>query len=494
MDEISIKLLANRFKETHRQLDHIGFPINWNQTHQFELIDPQSMVPHYSESEKQEIATILKAGENCNRDELHKGIKGKNKNVEKWAHWFRYQCEKVPLPSTLWTEAPYIHPLGGSWAHFLFKKGYGDKDWLIKQKKYLHVLELGDVAEESSDLYTKVVRSLKPFEFKRLLNGKAIVRSSDYLLHSTYFDTDTSWFHVFPRKDWDQFLTTNGMVMLDNANGSCQVISNNYCWDFVYKPVFAISKNGLQSSLVALFAALSLFFIIILWRKFREDQMFQEQQQLVMQTLAHELRHPVTSLRLSVEFIRPFYDQLPQEVDKEFFRLAATSKRMTRLVNFSQNYLQLLFKDGQFVFNKDPIESFNTFMETCIEEYMGKVEFNPSAMDVSCELDSYWASTCIKNLVVNALTYGEPPVAVEWRLIGKDIEVEVRDHGKNLTKELYELTKPQIAKMGTKGMGLGLSLIYRIVILMNGKMLLKKDPTRFIIQFKGVHREKNSAG
>ncbi len=486
-----ISKLSSEFQNQNEPLQRFFFPINWNETYTDDLFRPEAIVPSlsYTDAELKKITSVL---DRCEPWPFKGTDKTPNSaTVKKYHLYFKHKCKSEPLQKSLWSEPPFKHPLGGSWAAWIANEEDKDVKWLRKQKPFLHILEYSLLKEKKPDQWTEVASGLTPDSLKRLMEGRTIVESQKYLLLLTHYEPTKKAYHLYPIKSWQVFLKNHNLALNQQASPGCVVINDNYCWSYLTKNKVLLTERSLRNILIFLILFLVVFILYGLWRRYQEDAQFRDQQQLVMQTLAHELRHPVTGFRLSVEAIRPFYDQLPEEVNLEFLRLASTSQRMTRIVNFSQSYLQLLMKDGQFLFQKNDIASFGDFLESCLDSYAEKIEIQHPSTDLQCCLDSYWVSTCIKNLVINALTYGSTPIVVSWHHHDNEIDVEVKDNGRDLSKDLKDLVNPQIKKSDSSGLGLGLSLVYRVIQLMGGDLGLKKNPTRFTITLRGAINEKN---
>lgn len=486
-DEFKVDSLINDFRNSHKSLFIIELMNTWYTEFPKELYDGSNVIPNPTRYTREDMAVVLQAGAACDFKKLADPHLSKNINYKKMIQWYKFKCGKVKLlDQSLWQQAPMIHPLGGTWTYWLYQNKYGDKDWLEKERKYLHFLEYEHLDKSKTSHLEKALADFTPFELQLFIDGNGFILSSNYVVITSYAGSEMSPLHVFARAEWDQYLAEKKVISSNQDSALCSSKKRNYCWGIQIDKRFDFDPQYFLLGMLVLVGSLATLLIFTIWKSTRDDEAFNEKQQLVMQTLAHELRHPVTGFRLSMESIRPHYDNLPEEVMSDFLRLASISERMTRLVKFSQQYLQLLSRDRQFEFQKDNISSFQDFLEVVLENYAGKFELRSPAYDTGCTIDGYWVSTCITNLVVNALTHGKPPVVVQWQRNNKDLLITVEDHGEGPSASLSELVNPQVKKSTSGGMGLGVSLIYRLVSLMNGKFTLQKNPTRFTIALKGV--------
>jgi signal transduction histidine kinase len=214
----------------------------------------------------------------------------------------------------------------------------------------------------------------------------------------------------------------------------------------------------------------------------------------MMQTLAHELRHPVTSLRLSLEAYRNIYDLLPSSGQEEFLRMTGQVQRLFRIIQASGQYLTAETNNGRpFQFKPVAISSIQEFVFDLLTDYQKKITIEFEGKDGSFNTDPYWLSVCILNLVKNALIHGAPPVEVRARLNQYELKVEVRDHGARPINS-SDLFQAFHKDQNSEGMGLGLVIVARIIQMMGGQIRVHVNPTCFEFTVKELSDAKAAAG
>lgn len=481
LDEGRLYDLMNEFGVENPVLFRVEVPQGVDPKRPPELVDPKTMFPDPERSSQLDLKKVMNEAESC----AHKSLSS-DPGLRKLQQWFGRKCSTTRrISESLWKSPPLIHPQGGSWAFFLFQQGYGDQQWLEAQAKYLHILELRHLHKKDPSPLDKVVADLTPASLERLLKVGGLILTPSFALVSSYFSNDYNSLLAYSRANWDAFLAKKDLRLSENDAGTCALQGLSFCWDFAVHPPKKINPKSLLLMMLMLVTFLSGVIFVILWRRATERDRFIENQQLLMQTVAHELRTPVTSLNLVVEAIRSSFESLPSDTKTDFLHLAAISDKMNRIVHFSRQYLAVLRSEGQFRVNPVVVDSLNDLVLACVEDQAGDFEFLPLNQDVRVRLDPYWFSICLGILLSNALSHGKPPVKIGCEVEGDDLLVWVQDSGEGPALNLSQLVSPKV-KPSVKGLGLGLSLVNRIVSQAHGKLSLTLHPTKFMIRFKGV--------
>jgi signal transduction histidine kinase len=226
---------------------------------------------------------------------------------------------------------------------------------------------------------------------------------------------------------------------------------------------------------------------VLFWTIRRQRQQA-EQTRFAFQTLTHELRTPVTDLVLSLEPLRSEFDRLSSSGQDALLRVLDDSQRLVRLTENSKRYLGVA-KYRSLKPNVETIASVSQFLSEIASQVSEKVVIDPQSIDVSIEQDPYWLAICVRNLMANAVVHGKPPVIVKTELVDEVLRISVTDHGQCEFGSLSDLTAPFKKGRGSRGLGLGLSIVQDAVRILGGKLDFKREPTSFALMIPVLNKK-----
>jgi len=187
--------------------------------------------------------------------------------------------------------------------------------------------------------------------------------------------------------------------------------------------------------------------------------------------ISHDLRTPLTRLRLATEF-------LP---DRE---LAASMVMDIEDMDAILEQFIAYMRDGR----EEPIERVN--LATLLKEVAQQVQ-SQAPCSLTCDdvpdvpVRRLLLKRALFNMVQNALRYGQPPLALALTLEDRWIDLVIRDHGTGIPAEdMAALRQPfQRGEQArtTQGSGLGLAIVDRIMRQHRGQLLLENAETGGLI-------------
>lgn len=187
----------------------------------------------------------------------------------------------------------------------------------------------------------------------------------------------------------------------------------------------------------------------------------QQDRALLLAGVSHDLRTPLTRLRLSAEFLKDaeMRDGIIGDVED-------MDEILEQFIAF--------IRDGS---DEDPDpESINILLEEVLHRFE-RDNIHAVIKDVPrLMLKRLTMKRLITNLITNALKYGSPPVEIHTLVDGSDVVLRVRDHGpgvneKDIPMLLAPFSRGEVART-TSGSGLGLAIVSRIVDMHHGAMKL----------------------
>ena len=214
---------------------------------------------------------------------------------------------------------------------------------------------------------------------------------------------------------------------------------------------------------------------------------------------SHELKTPLTALKLQLEFarslIKPELNQAPKP-EKSAKMLDTSSAQVNRLALLVDDLLDVSRIDaGKLNFNFESIDLSSLTYEV-VERYRGNFVQTGSLLNICgpeeslmIYADRFRMEQVILNILSNASKYGEKkPIDLILSRVGGHIEIACQDHGIGIPaaklERIFERFERAIAASNISGLGLGLYIAKEIVEAHGGHIWAESvlgNGSRFII-------------
>lgn len=214
------------------------------------------------------------------------------------------------------------------------------------------------------------------------------------------------------------------------------------------------------------------------------QQLYQLQHNFI-NNFTHELKTPVTSIKLYLETFQKH--ELPRDkqlhyIDYMLTDVARLSANINRILNLAR--LESGEYQGEFV-NRDLVEIVSRFLEVN-RHLFGNCRIdlrNPEGAPIVQPVDPTFFEMLLMNLLTNAVKYNEAdPVAItiSFARLPKSVQISFTDNGCGIDrKEFRKIFKKfyQIKKDGRPagGSGLGLYLVDKIAKFHKGKIRVESE-------------------
>src|SRR5699024_1734117 len=191
----------------------------------------------------------------------------------------------------------------------------------------------------------------------------------------------------------------------------------------------------------------------------------QRDRTLLLAGVSHDLRTPLTRLRLTAEFIGD--EELATGIIQDIEDMDAILEQFIGFI-----------RDGTD--EAASFESLNELIEEVCERYSHEDVRLALVSVPKLMLKPLTIKRLITNLVTNAFKYGQPPVEISTEVTRQEVVMTVRDHGAGVAEEhLQGLLQPfsRGEKARTEsGSGLGLAIVPRSVDLHHGSLHISTHP------------------
>lgn len=486
-----IQSLKREFIKNHRPL----FQFSLEKLPQFHedlsLMDPKMGYPRTHQYPYGQIKQLFESMKTC---QWENGYSNWHPTLLKAVIWHRFMCEPGSiLPEKFFRVRPLIHPFGSSYAYLAYKSGrepYSDMKWLINNRGKLHVSEMEKLLPPEALSDAELVgRELGAGDWGFLLSETDTLISKTFILlrrkHSPGSASALPIYDVYDRYEWNGFFATSPFKTAASNEGMPIYAEGNLGYELNSKITNHQSKTYLFLALGSVFM-LGMNLLRMMVGEIRKRVRAQQERLFILQTLTHELRTPVSSMKLSLEPMRGEFEQLPQNSQRAFLRMTEGLSRLKRVIEASTQYLKADGESGEIAFAKERLE-LRFWLECIVEEYQLSSGHHLSLnalTDVHVDADPYWLEMCIQNLLDNAFKHGKTPVILSLTVERAEVTITVEDGGDLEADKFKNFLNPFQRASKADGLGLGLTLVHRVVSQMGGQLRLETNPTRISLVLK----------
>ncbi|MEE4271852.1 MAG: ATP-binding protein [Thermoanaerobaculales bacterium] len=230
----------------------------------------------------------------------------------------------------------------------------------------------------------------------------------------------------------------------------------------------------------AFFAVLLLVFMGLMWRTFRREVQLERQHRNFLSAITHELKSPIAAIKIALETV--VSGRADEVAARRFVTNAlADTDRLDLLVQKVLHATRYGNRTGGLSLRR---RSLNGVVEATLEAFRPRLSVEGAVVSASIE-DDVWAmiddesiAIVVSNLLENALKYGGDPAEIEIVLRRRrdDAVLEVTDNGGGIEEEAVPMVFNRFFRAGdemtrtTRGTGLGLFLVQRIVMAHHGRV------------------------
>lgn len=226
-----------------------------------------------------------------------------------------------------------------------------------------------------------------------------------------------------------------------------------------------------------------------LLEKFNDSQIdYNRNQKVILQiftNISHDLRTPITVLKGYIEmlYLQSQKEDLPPAIHATIEKMQRNSQELVHSVNNLFNLAKI--QSGDMVFHIQKVNltqvCHDIILEfyTILEEEKFHVEVNIEDKPLYANVDIEAVGRILKNLIDNAIKYGNAGKFLGISLYKKDnhIYIEVEDHGAGISEKdkIHIFTRAYTADR-KKGNGLGLAISQELANSMGGSISVVSIP------------------
>jgi two-component system, OmpR family, sensor histidine kinase CiaH len=242
------------------------------------------------------------------------------------------------------------------------------------------------------------------------------------------------------------------------------------------------------------FLCLLAFGALFVYRSVQRQFKLQQQQQNFMMAVTHELKTPISVVKLNLETLQK-YSLDPQKQK----RLIYTTLEETARLNFLTNNILISsqLEGGGYAISKEELD-LSALLDESIKDFRTRfpdrnfiTEIEP---DTDIRGDALLLQMLINNLVENAIKYSpkESPVKASLKMDNEMVKLCISDEGPGIPDEEKKKIFDKFYRIGneatrkTQGTGLGLYLCSKIAADHNADILVTNNipsGSKFVVRF-----------
>jgi len=208
----------------------------------------------------------------------------------------------------------------------------------------------------------------------------------------------------------------------------------------------------------------------------------EEAWQLMARQVAHEIKNPLTPMRLSVQsFQHQFKNNKVSKADIDEF-----ANTMIHQIDTLSTIATAFSDFAKMPVNQNQVIEINEVLKLALDIFKGEnIIFNPSSKPIFVQIDKTQLIRIITNLIKNAIQATQDldnaKIKIDVNDYGNHALIEVSDNGKGIPEDIINrIYEPQFTTKNA-GMGLGLSMVKKIIDNHGGNIKVESKLNNFTI-------------
>lgn len=195
--------------------------------------------------------------------------------------------------------------------------------------------------------------------------------------------------------------------------------------------------------------------------------------------LAHDIRNPLTIIKVTIDIIKAKNKNLTADEIKKFEKINDAMYRITHQIDNVLDFIK-----GKPL--KFTTQSLQKILDSTIQDLpkYEKIKIETESTDTEIECDFEAMKIVLINLIVNAMyaIEDEGNITIRSEIKDDQVVIEIEDSGPGISDDKLEKIFEPLFTTKQEGTGLGLASCKSIIKQHGGKISVKNNPTRFIIE------------
>lgn len=196
----------------------------------------------------------------------------------------------------------------------------------------------------------------------------------------------------------------------------------------------------------------------------------------IARIVAHEIKNPLTPIKLSIQYLKEIFSKKREEFNKEFLKI---SEEVLDSINDLEEISSEFSDFTRLPSLKKEKVNINKFFYNWLFPFISqeKIKLNLPEEDIIINLDTRLFKRAILNILNNAWQSKDPPPVVHLNLLKKEeLIIEIIDEGPGVEEGLLEKIFEPYFTTKSMGTGLGLFISKKIIEEHKGKIKAENCP------------------
>jgi two-component system phosphate regulon sensor histidine kinase PhoR len=346
-------------------------------------------------------------------------------------------------------------------------------------KPDLYLLRI-DCNPHLDSLWTNLKAELTDFDVYTDCKAAIYSQEKNAYTEEEYIDLPDAYFPPKEKKALPVLKRDYSYIALFFPHRGGYILKQMYFW---------IASGGLLLLVLIAFGA-SIFYLY-------KQKFLNETQKDFVNNFTHEFKTPLAVIKIAAEVLQQHgISQKPEKlknyaaiIDEQITHLQGQTQRLLEIAYTDSNALQL--EKEKFDVN-DLLQQAINNLHPLAEEKNASIQTTFSSTGIIVTADKYYMLLTFINLIENAIKYSNSPkINIATYTEGHDCCIAVKDNGIGISEEnqkkifnrFFRVTEGDLHT--TKGFGLGLNFVKKIVEEHGGKIDVKSEPgngSTFIIK------------
>lgn len=333
----------------------------------------------------------------------------------------------------------------------------------LEYRAYYQKLKLSGYIVEINDAFNNVLLPISIDEFDTLLFGSYAIASIMILILSTFLSNQIS-------KPINKL--TNATKAISGGDFDVS-IQNEYTGEIAQ---LINGFNKMTKQLKKYSTDLSKLEREIAWKEMAKQ-------------VAHEIKNPLTPMKLSVQHLRAAYADKSEKFDEIFKKVTDTLiNQIETLKHIATEFGNIAKMPKVEAYEINLVETIEQAVDLFLEEEI-KIKISKPDGTVAVVADADHLKRSIINIIRNAIQANATEINIDIEPEESEITVRISDNGHGIAPEIQQKIFESNFTTKPDGMGIGLTLAKRFLEKVNANILLENsnsNGTSFIIKFPKI--------